>query len=81
MNTSDRNRLIQKLSESEGFANPLELIGSYIVDHAENPAICTNVLCEAIYEDGDLEPDAENVTCPECGQATVVSFLRLAQVI
>lgn len=38
------------------------------------PAICTNPGCD--YTD-DLEPDARNVTCPECGTKTVQSVVEL----
>lgn len=78
LNTGDRQRLLRKLAESEGYATPDDLIAETITDSG-SPGICSNPDCETTIE--EVEPDQDRGWCDACGRNSVVSALILAELI
>ena len=64
---------LSQLASIEGFDSIDDLLAEAVYDTCY--AICTNPECDFTTI---LEPDAENVTCEECGTPTVTSCLILA---
>ncbi len=62
---------VQKLAADSGFSTVEEMLESALCDGV-CPAICMEEFCEY---STDLEPDAENCPCEECGEHTVSSAL------
>lgn len=69
------NDLVFKLAELEGYDDPMEMLAEAVADSVV-PAICSN--CNATY---DLEPDAIDCHCDNCGENKVSSCLHLAGLI
>jgi hypothetical protein len=68
---------LELLAEIEGYEDAQEMLEAAGCDSVV-PAICMSPDCEATAE---LEPDAENDYCEECGCNTLSSCLIIAGVI
>jgi len=68
---------LMKLSEVEGYKNPLDLVEAVSHDSV-CPAICMTEGCDYTAE---MEPDQTEGYCEECGGNTVTSALVLAGLI
>ena len=65
------------LAEHYGYADVMEMLEEATCDSIV-PAICTEPGCTY---SRDLEPDAENCPCENCGERSVTSCLILAGLI
>ena len=68
---------LERLANIEGYEDVHELLVAASTDSVV-PAICVTDGCE---NTDQLEPDAQNVHCSECGNDTMNSCLILAGVI
>jgi hypothetical protein len=68
---------LMRLCEIEGYQNPFDLLQAVIADSV-SPAICMTEGCEYTAE---MEPDQDQGYCEACGGNTVMSALRLADII
>jgi hypothetical protein len=68
---------LMRLCEIEGYKSPYDLFEAVACDSV-CPAICMTEGCEHTAE---MEPDQDEGYCEECGGNTMMSALRLADII
>ncbi len=68
---------LMRLCEIEGYKSPCDLFEAVAADSV-CPAICMTEGCEHTAE---MEPDQDQGYCEECGGNTMISALRLADII
>jgi hypothetical protein len=68
---------LMRLCEIEGYQNPFDLLQAAMADSV-SPAICMTEGCEYT---APMEKDQDEGYCEACGGNTVMSALRLADVI